>query len=139
MKSIITKNGMEKFFKIDSAGILNYHEGKQADQRMKNHAAKREHEVTSISRQVNPAVDFIYFDLLVAMDNSNYNDLLSLAPDEQSKSKVVKLTSFIENSPWDEVPDPYYGGPEGFELVLDILEIGCNGLFRHLTQDKKSQ
>lgn len=134
MNGIIEKKGSDHLFEIDSAGIIAAHEGAPADARMKRHALKRGYQLTSISRPVVPAVDFDYFDLIVAMDDQNVSDLMGMAPTDEARDKIVKMTDYARKPGCDEVPDPYYGGDAGFELVLDILEDACQGLYDHLIQ-----
>ena len=88
------------------------------------------------ARQVTPA-DFAAFDLIVAMDHTNERDLLALAPDAEARGKVVLLRSFDPEAIASgdlEVPDPYYGGEDGFEIVLDVVERGCRGLLEHVAR-----
>ncbi len=134
MKAIVKKHGEIDRFEIDSAGILDYHQGKPSDSRMRKHAAKRGYNITSISRQVKEN-DFHYFDLIVGMDNQNIYDLKQLTPDKNSALKIVKMTDFLQNKKYNEVPDPYYGGSDGFELVLDLLEDACEGFFQYIIKE----
>jgi protein-tyrosine phosphatase len=133
MKGIIEKEGSNRLFAIDSAGVIAVHAGEPADARMKKHARKRGYQLTSISRPVVPG-DFDYFDLIVAMDDQNVRDLMAMAPNEAVRRKIVKMTDFSMAKDYDEVPDPYYGGDAGFELVIDLLEDACKGLYNHLVQ-----
>lgn len=129
----IRENGLQRSIAVDSAGILNYHEGESADPRMIAHAAKRGYEVTSISR---PVVwdDYERFDLLVAMDDSNVHALYERAPDIQGTRKVVRMADYLRQHPGnDHIPDPYYGGAKGFELVIDLLEDGIGTLLREIS------
>ncbi len=132
MNGIIEKNGADHLFEVDSAGILATHAGEPADARMKKHAIKRGHRLTSISRPVVPAVDFDNFDLIVAMDDQNVSDLLGMARDDAARRKIVKMTDYARNTGYNEIPDPYYGGDAGFALVLDLLEDACQGLYDQL-------
>ncbi len=134
MKGLVEKNDARDLFEIDSAGVVAAHEGEPADARMKRHALKRGCQLMSISRPVVPSVDFDYFDLIVAMDDQNVRDLLGMAPDSAGRDKIVKMTDFARHMGYDEVPDPYYGGDAGFELVLDLLEDACQGLYDHFTR-----
>ncbi len=134
MNGIIEKNGSGHLFEIDSAGVIGTHEGEPADARMKKHALNRGYHLTSISRPVVPSVDFDDFDLIVAMDEQNVSDLLGMAPDEAGRNKIVKMTDYARNMGYNEVPDPYYGGYAGFQLMLDLLEDACQGLYDHLTR-----
>jgi protein-tyrosine phosphatase len=80
--------------------------------------------------------DFNRFDLVLAMDRDNREALLHMAPDELARGKVLLLRSFEPDAELDaEVPDPYYGGPEGFERVFDICEAACRGLLVHLRRE----
>ena len=132
MHGIVEKRESNHCFEIDSAGVIAAHAGEPADARMKRHALKRGYQLTSISRPVVPAADFDYFDLIVAMDDQNVRDLMAMAPNEEARGKIVKMTDFSVVKSYDEVPDPYYGGDAGFELVLDLLEDACQGLYNHL-------
>lgn len=130
-KKIVEDRGLVDEYFIDSAGTYGGHTGEPADSRMRKHAQRRGYNVTSLSRQVT-SKDLQEFDIIVAMDNSNYRNLLNMANSEKQKKKIVKMTEFYSKSDYDEVPDPYYGGPQGFEIVLDLLEDSCNGLLDHL-------
>ena len=127
MKAMIEKKGLNDYFEIDSAGTLAYHRGEKADSRMRQHASRRGYNLTSLSRPVEPN-DFNYFDMIIGMDDLNIRDLNQLAPDEQSRKKIYKITDFAKDTTMSVIPDPYYGGDAGFELVLDILEDACKGL-----------
>lgn len=133
MKKLVKDAGLEKSITIDSAGIMGYHEGERADERMRGHAARRGYVLDSISRPVRTA-DFYDFDLIVGMDNRNVDDLKSKAPDLESVAKIHQMTEYSRNKLYDYVPDPYYGGASGFELVLDLLEDACAGLLSTITQ-----
>jgi protein-tyrosine phosphatase len=122
------KEGIIKKFEIDSAGTGAWHAGEPADKRMQEHAKKRGYNLTSIARQFKPDSDFDRFDLIVAMDDENVQSLKSMARNENDLGKIHKMTDFRKEWNYDEVPDPYYGGDEGFELVLDLLEDACERL-----------
>ncbi|PRY95942.1 protein tyrosine phosphatase [Marinilabilia salmonicolor] len=133
---LIERDGLQDFFVVDSAGITDYHAGSPADARMQRHAIKRGYNLTSISRPVDPVTDFREFDMIIGMDNQNIRDLEQLATGSDAVSKIFKMTDFCNNCNHDEVPDPYYGGDEGFELVLDLLESACKGLLGFLKNQK---
>ena len=135
-KGLIEKEGLQDKFFIDSAGITDYHAGSPADARMQRHAIKRGYDLTSISRPVLPQVDFMEFDMIIGMDNQNIRDLEQMAGGTYVASKIFKMTDFCNNCNYDEVPDPYYGGEDGFELVLDLLESACRGLLNFLKTTK---
>ena len=124
-------------FDIDSAGTSAWHAGEQADARMKAHAMKRGYNLTSISRQFNPALDFDRFDLIVAMDDFNQTELMKAAKSASQKEKIKKMTDFCREYGYSSVPDPYYGGEDGFELVLDLLEDACSGLYEYMIRPDK--
>lgn len=124
---------LDHLFKVDSAGLHNYHSGENADSRMINHAKKRGYSLDSISRQITRN-DLQEFDLIVAMDNSNLYRLKEMATNEQ-KTKIFKITDFLSDSVYSEVPDPYYGGYQGFEDVLDILEAAVDALIDTLIKE----
>ena len=129
---IVKNHGGKALFEIDSAGTYAYHEGEPADARMQRHALIRGYDLTSISRPFKPDADWDRFDYIIAMDRSNMRDLEKMARDKNDLTKLHLMMSFSENSFYQEVPDPYYGGDNGFELVLDLLEDAGEGLFKYL-------
>jgi len=129
---IVKKEGLSGKFEIDSAGTIGYHAGERADRRMQSHAIKRGYNLTSISRQFNPNTDFDHFDLIIGMDDQNMHNLRNMARNGADLDKLHKMTDFSNEWNYDEVPDPYYGGDEGFELVLDLLEDACEGLLEEV-------
>lgn len=131
-RGLVEKEGLQNEIEIDSAGITDYHAGEPADARMQEHAVKRGYNLTSISRPVDSLIDFKEFDMIIGMDNQNITDLERLADGDSDLSKIFKMTDFCSDCYYDEVPDPYYGGDEGFELVLDLLEKSCKGLLNFL-------
>ncbi|MBT3174449.1 MAG: low molecular weight phosphotyrosine protein phosphatase [Lentimicrobiaceae bacterium] len=126
-RGFVKEKGEDHKFEIDSAGTYGYHEGEPADARMQTHALKRGYNLTSISRAFNPTADWDKFDYIVAMDNSNLRNLSDMARNSNDLTKLCKITDFSNNFNHQEVPDPYYGGDQGFELVLDILEDASHG------------
>ncbi len=132
MKALVEKKGLADRFEIDSAGTAGYHSGEPADQRMQRHAINRDYRLTSISRKVNSKVDFDYFDYIIAMDDQNIEDLEMMAQHEEQRAKISKMTDYCRTFTHTSVPDPYYGGTAGFELVLDLLEDACEGLIEHI-------
>ena len=123
----VERQGAAEDIYIDSAGTIDYHSGKPADSRMRAAASRRGYTLTSISRQVIPE-DLDEFDLIVAMDRDNLWYLEDLAGGAQPHIRL--LGSFLsghqeEPGQAPEVPDPYYGGSQGFEDVLDMLERAC--------------
>ncbi|MBS2100223.1 low molecular weight protein-tyrosine-phosphatase [Carboxylicivirga linearis] len=132
MKALVEKKGLDAKLEIDSAGTAGYHSGEPADQRMQRHAVNRNYNLTSISRKVNAKVDFDYFDFIVAMDDQNVEDLEMMAQNDEQRAKISKMTDYCRTYTHTSVPDPYYGGAAGFELVLDLLEDACEGLIEHI-------
>ncbi len=133
MRAIVEREGEEDRFEIDSAGLYGGHAGELPDRRMRVHAFQRGYNLTHHSRPVRMS-DFDDFDLIVAMDHSNYDRLRGFAPTLEDEKKVVRMIDFVKGFPQcDCVPDPYYDGAEGFELVLDLLEDGCFNLFEVLS------
>lgn len=132
MERLVAEKGIADRFEIDSAGLYGGHAGDLPDPRMRVHARRRGLELTHRSRQVRES-DFDRFDIIVAMDNSNYDRLRAMAPTLEDKRKVVKMADYFTLHPWaDCVPDPYYDGDQGFENALDLIEDGCEGLLNKL-------
>lgn len=124
---------------IDSAGTGNYHIGELPDDRMRIHARRRGIELTHRCRQVSEA-DFDRFDLIIGMDGSNVKRLRRLAPTPEAERKVRPMADFLTGfSHFDHIPDPYYEGAQGFELVLDLLTEGCGELYRRLTDKERME
>ena len=115
----------------DSAGITGYHSGESADSRMRAALQRRGYKCLSRSRQV-ISDDFMEFDYIIAMDHSNYQNLLSQAPN-QHPAKIIKMCDYSSDSAVKEVPDPYYGGEDGFFRVIDILEDSMKNFLKSLT------
>jgi len=134
MSYLVGKEGLQDQIKLDSAGTSAYHEGEPADARMRAAGKRRGFDLTSISRKVRERSDFVDFDLIVAMDDENFHNLTRIAP-ANAKNKVVKMCDYCENRGETEVPDPYYGGADGFGVVLDILEDACSALLKELKED----
>lgn len=137
LKSMVEKASLSAQYEVDSAGTIAAHAGEQADRRMQRYASRRGYSLDSISRKVQPKIDFQYFDYIIAMDDSNYDDLLSLTRSDVEVKKISKMTDYLQNNSYTSVPDPYYGGDEGFELVLDLLEDACLGLLEFIERDIK--
>lgn len=129
MQAIVDAENDADGWVIDSAGTGGWHVGQLPDKRMRVHAARRGLTLDHICRQVREA-DFDHFDIIVGMDAANVADLRELAPTPEAQAKVVPMGRFITLATrHDHVPDPYYEGAEGFELVLDLLEDACRNLY----------
>jgi protein-tyrosine phosphatase len=130
MRRLLRDEGLDGRIEIDSAGTGNWHAGDPPDERATAAARARGIELDGAARQVT-AADFDHFDLLVAMDRENERDLLARAPDDEARAKVRLLREFDPASVAAgdlDVPDPYYGGPRGFDRVLDLVQAACRGL-----------
>ncbi len=129
---LVKERGKEKLYRLDSAGIGDWHAGEAPDPRSQNVAKKHGIELVCRARQVRAPGDFSEFDLLLAMDRQNRGDLLALSPPEHS-GKIRLMRSFDAEADIDaEVPDPYYGGAQGFERVFAMLHRSCLGLLERL-------
>lgn len=132
LRALADEEGMADAVVIDSAGTGGYHVGQLPDQRMRVHARRRGLELTHRCRQVRES-DFEDFDLIIPMDESNRRNLMSMAPTPEAQAKIVPMAAFVDAAMrYDYIPDPYYEGAEGFELVLDLLENGCRNLLNAL-------
>jgi len=138
MQEIVDSAGVSDDWLIDSAGTGNYHVGDMPDRRMRIAAGNRGIKLDHICRQVTTA-DFDDFDIIIAMDESNYRNLRSLSPSVEGDAKLHRMSEYFSpeiHRRYTYVPDPYYEGAEGFELVLDLLADACGNLFYTLTNQK---
>ena len=125
LKAIVEESGEAARWQIDSAGTGGWHVGQLPDKRMRIHARRRGIELDHLCRQVK-AHDFDDFDIIVPMDGDNETNLRRLARTPEDAEKIVPMAAFVDKAMrYDYIPDPYYEGAEGFELVLDLLESGC--------------
>jgi len=135
----LAQAGLAGWVEVDSAGTHAYHVGHPPDERSQTHAARRGYDLSDLrARQVRER-DFERFDLLLAMDWDNLALLEAECPDRPEwRHKLRRLTEFLpQTSPHagaQVVPDPYYGGAEGFDRVLDLVESACDGLVEYLRQ-----
>jgi protein-tyrosine phosphatase len=129
MRRLVDDEGLTDRVHVESAGTGGWHVGEPPDERATLAARRRGVTLAGAARQVRRA-DFRQFDLLIAMDRRNLRELLAMAPDEDAAEKVRLLREFDPASGDGDldVPDPYYGGPRGFEDVLDLVEAACRGL-----------
>ena len=121
MQHLIEERGLESEITVDSAGTIGYHEGNPADRRMRDHASRRGYDLTSRSRKIIED-DLNRFDLVIAMDRQNLSDIMEIDP---SATNVKLMSDFLDDDWPVDVPDPYYGGADGFETVLDMIEAAC--------------
>lgn len=131
MNFLIQEAGLGEAIACDSAGTSSYHVGEPPDRRMAQAARKRGLTLVGRSRQFTPA-DFENFDLIVAMDHQNYQDILARDRTGQHHHKVTQMCDYAQNYPDREVPDPYYGGETGFDYVIDLLFDTCDRLLEEL-------
>ncbi|QNG28760.1 low molecular weight protein-tyrosine-phosphatase [Synechococcus sp. LTW-R] len=134
---LLEERGLSNQFLVDSAGTGGWHVGNPADLRMRAAAERRGIHLPSRARQIELA-DFSNFDRILTMDEDNLRAVRSLAGELGARSDlalVESMTSHCRRFGDKEVPDPYYGGEQGFEHVLDLLEDACSGLLETLTRD----
>lgn len=132
LRARLEEDGLEGRVEVDSAGTGAWHVGEGPDRRMARAAARRGYRLDGAARQVTPE-DFDRFDLVVAMDRDNFADLERMAPGSGAGRAELKLFSeFLPPGSPEDVPDPYYGGAEGFDRVLDLVEEGCAAIVEHL-------
>ena len=120
--------------KVDSAGVLSYHSGEAPDKRAISVAGKYQVDISGqVARQLRKS-DFVDFDFILVMDRSVYAEIAALAQTEDERNKVRLFLEFAGINEITEVPDPYYGGQEGFEMVYNMLNEGCNRILFNLTK-----
>ena len=122
--------GLQARVEVDSAGTGDWHVGKAADLRTRQAAQQRGYDLSALRGRQVQAADFNAFDLILAMDNINLRDLQQLRPGNATAELDLFLRRY--QLQLDEVPDPYYGGADGFEQVLDLIEQACEGLLREI-------
>lgn len=127
MKHIVKKRGVAHRFYIDSAGTYGGHAGELPDPRMRRAAAQRGYLSEHRSQKFKASM-FADFDLVVAMDDNNYYDLQSMSPSVDDERKLVRMADYCRHYTATHIPDPYYEGAQGFQLVLNLLEDACEGL-----------
>lgn len=131
------RRNVSHLFEVDSAGTYGGHVGQLPDNRMRVHARRRGYDLVHRCRRVTGS-DFEDFDIIVGMDNNNMYALRQLASTVEESRKIVSMASFFRQFPqFDHVPDPYYEGSEGFELVLDMLEDACECLLDEILNQLK--
>ncbi len=133
---LLKMKGLLDAFYVDSAGTGAWHVGKRADRRMRLAAKNRGFDLPSIARQITKD-DLLSFDLIMTMDGDNFQDVKSLLLEANIESpvEIKPILQFARHHNIKDVPDPYYGGDDGFEEVLDLLEDACEGLLDSLTSE----
>ena len=137
MRHVVREEGLDDRIEIDSAGTGGWHVGAPPDERATAAARKRSIVLDGAARRFSPD-DFDDYDLILAMDAENRRDMLALAPDDEARAKVRLLREFDPASDGSadlDVPDPYYGGDDGFEHVLDLVDAATRGLVASLRAD----
>ena len=135
MRHLVREAGLEKSILVDSAGTGSWHVGESPDRRASTAGRKRGIDVSGAARQFRRA-DFARFDYVLAMDVANYDDLVELAPNAEGREKIHLLRSFDPASPANAaVPDPYYGGDEGFDEVVDLCLAACRPLLERIRRE----
>lgn len=127
---LMREHSTEQFF-VDSAGLLAYHQGELPDSRMRYFAGKRGYNLTHRSRSFS-RIDFDRFDMIIGMDDQNIAGLKQQAMTLEEDVKIYRMTDFCSMLQATHIPDPYYGGDQGFENVIDLLEDACEGLYREV-------
>jgi protein-tyrosine phosphatase len=133
LRTLAAREAPELSLEVDSAGTSGYHLGQPPDPRTRQAAARRGYDLNALRARIVEPTDFERFDLILAMDRENLSVLRRRAP----SSAHERLRLFLEFAPQgapEDVPDPYYGGPNGFEEVLDLVEAAARGLLTHLRQ-----
>jgi len=137
LRELAAREAPELTLEVDSAGTAEYHVGQPPDPRTRAAAARRGYDLSALRARTVESTDFERFDLILAMDRDNLKALRRRAPSHAHE----RLRLFLEFSPDaapEDVPDPYYGGPNGFEEVLDLVEAATRGLLKHLRQRSRA-
>jgi protein-tyrosine phosphatase len=131
VRQYIKNNRLGDIVEVDSAGTHGYHVGEAPDSRTQRAASSRGYNLSQIRARKVARQDLDYFDLILAMDKSNLDNLRRMAPPE-AHGRIRLFMDYARNFDDDEVPDPYYGLGHGFDLVLDMIEDGAQGLVEDL-------
>ncbi|MCJ8331543.1 MAG: low molecular weight phosphotyrosine protein phosphatase [Lentisphaeria bacterium] len=133
-QGLVDQANLSKEIKVDSAGTSSWHIGDPADTRMRATAKERGYDLTSRARSFGKK-DFKDFDYILAMDETNYKDIVKLARSPEDEAKVELMTDYCESHTDTYVPDPYYGGADGFHYVIDLLEDATSSLLKKVKSD----
>ncbi|WP_019626169.1 low molecular weight protein-tyrosine-phosphatase [Thioalkalivibrio sp. ALJT] len=127
----VREQGLTGAIEVDSAGTAGYHIGAQADRRARQEARSRGYDLEHLrARRLEPE-DFLEFDYILTMDDANFQNAERIRP-ENARAELLRFLDFAPHSGKTEVPDPYYGGDEGFAHVMDLVEMGADGLLNHI-------
>lgn len=132
MERLVADRGLAESIAVDSAGTHSYHVGELPDSRMRAHARRRGYELTHRARKVTPD-DLAEFDYVLAMDSEHYEILQRTG--RSNGGRVAMFLSVLPDSGSEDVPDPYYGGADGFEEVMDLVEAACAAWLHHICEE----
>ena len=135
-RHVANEEGVGPLFKIDSAGMGDWHKGEAPDARAQGAALDRGVDISGQASRKVELEDFDDFDLVLAMDASNISDLLAIAPHE-ARHKIRRFLEYAPHMGVEDVPDPYYGGPEGFGHALDLIEAAARGLLADVLKESE--
>jgi protein-tyrosine phosphatase len=133
----VMEQGLASQLAVDSAGTHNYHPDSPPDERSQAHAAKRGYDLSDLRARQIQDEDFERYDLILVMDWDNLALVQDVCPPKY-QAKVRRLAEFCMQYESPVVPDPYYGGSQGFDHVLDLVEDACEGLIKHVIQRRFS-
>jgi protein-tyrosine phosphatase len=131
MRAKLQAAGLADQVEVDSAGTHAYHVGEEPDARAQAHARRRGVDLSDLRARALRDEDFAAFDLVLVMDEANRRAVLARCP-ARAQGRVKRLMAFAPHTQRTEVPDPYYGGTDGFEQVLDLVDAACEGLLAHV-------
>ena len=133
-RHVANEQGVGHLFEIDSAGMGDWHKGEAPDARAQGTALDRGVDISGQASRKVELEDFDDFDLVLAMDASNISDLLEIAPHE-ARHKIRRFLEYAPHMGVEDVPDPYYGGPDGFGHALDLIEAAARGLLADVLKE----
>ena len=137
LRTLASREAPELDLEVDSAGTAGYHIGEPPDPRTRQAAERRGYDLTTLRARIVEPADFERFDLIVAMDREILGVLRRRAP-ASAQERVRLFLQFAPEAGLEDVPDPYYGGPNGFEEVLDLVEAATRGLIQHLRRQSRA-
>ena len=135
LRAMVQAQGLAHWLQVDSCGTHAYHVGEAPDRRSQLHALQRGYDLSDLRARQLTLQDFVHHDLVLVMDHENMARAQALCP-PHLRHKLFGLTEFCRTLRSPVVPDPYYGGAQGFEHVLDLTEDACRGVLRHITQER---
>ena len=133
LRHMLAEYRLNDRIEVDSAGTQSYHVGEAPDRRSQKHALQRGYDLSNLRARQVIAADYAEYDLILAMDRSHLSYLKQYCPIEY-QAKLKLFLSFASQTTEQDVPDPYYGGDQGFEYVLDLIEDACQGVVQSFLQ-----